>query len=80
MRLGHAMFAGRISGIALFGDELSLAGDAALKLRLNVAATSLLERIGTTGRENRKGNREEERPGLHLLILGIQPRKANRQD
>ena len=82
MRLGHAVLGGRIARVALafaFG-ELPLSGDAAFQLRLHVTAAALFDRIGTTLREDCEGNREEERPGLHLLILGIQPRKANRQD
>ena len=58
MRLGHAVFAGRISGIALFGNELSLAGDAALKLGLNVAAISLLERIGASAGDQHAADRD----------------------
>jgi len=57
MRLRHPVFAGRISGIALLGDELSLAGNAALKLGLNVAATSLLERIGASASDQHVADR-----------------------
>lgn len=58
MGLGNPVFAGWIAGIALFGDELSLAGDAALKLGLNVAATSLLERIGASAGDQQVADRE----------------------
>jgi len=58
MRLRHAVFAGRISRIAVLRDELSLAGDAALKLGLNVAATSLLERIGASASDQHVADRE----------------------
>jgi hypothetical protein len=52
MGLGNAMFAGWIARLSLFGDDISLAGDAALQLRLNVSATSLFERISATARED----------------------------
>jgi hypothetical protein len=52
------MFAGWIAWVSLFGDNISLAGDAALKLGLNVAATSLLERISATAREDCTSDRE----------------------
>ena len=58
MRLRHAVFAGRISGIAILGDELSLTGNAALKLGLNVAATSLFERIGASAGDQHVADRE----------------------
>ena len=58
MGLGNPVLAGWIAGIALFGDELSLAGDAALKLGLNVAATSLLERIGASAGDQHAADRE----------------------
>ncbi|MEY2543572.1 MAG: hypothetical protein QOE81_1033 [Verrucomicrobiota bacterium] len=52
MGLGNAVFAGWIAWVSLFGDNISLAGDAALQLRLNVSATSLFERISATARED----------------------------
>ena len=58
MGLGNPMFAGWIAWVSLFGDNISLAGDAALKLGLNVAATSLLERISATAREDCTSDRE----------------------
>jgi hypothetical protein len=58
MRLRHAVFAGRISGITVFGDELSLTSHSALKLGLNVAATSLLERIGASAGDQHVADRE----------------------
>jgi Na+/H+ antiporter NhaC len=58
MGLGNAVFAGWIAWLALFGDNISLAGDAALKLGLNVAATSLLERIGASAGDQHAADRE----------------------
>jgi len=58
MRLGNAVFAGWIAWLSLFGDNISLAGDAALQLRLNFSATSLFERISATAREDCTSDRE----------------------
>jgi hypothetical protein len=58
MRLRHAVFAGWITGVALFGNELSLAGHAALKLGLNFAASSLLKRIGASAGDQHAADRE----------------------
>ena len=61
MRLGNAMFAGRIAGVSLFGDDLALASDAALQLRLNFSTSSLLERIGATAGERCARDHEQDR-------------------
>jgi hypothetical protein len=53
MRLRNAVFAGWIARIAFFGNNFSLAGDAALQLRLNFSTSSLFERIGATAGEDR---------------------------
>jgi hypothetical protein len=58
MGLGNAMFAGWIAWISLFGDNISLAGDAALQLRLNFFASSLFERISATAGEDCTSDRE----------------------
>ena len=81
MRLRNAMLGRWIAWITLafsFG-ELPLTGDAALQLRLHFTAASLFDRIGATGGENKEENREEERPGLHPLILGMNRVIANCQ-
>jgi hypothetical protein len=52
VRLGDAVFAGGIAWLSLLGNDLSLAGDAALQLRLNFSTTSLFEWIGATARED----------------------------
>jgi hypothetical protein len=58
MRLGNAMFAGWIARVALLRNKLSLAGNAALQLRLNFATTSLFEGIGAANREDCTSDRE----------------------
>lgn len=80
MRLRDAMFAGRIAGLPFLRTELALPGDSALQLRLNFLTSLLFQGIGATDREDGDENREEERPGLHLLILGTKQTKSNRQD
>ena len=61
--------------------ELSLAGHAALQSRANFLAVCLFERIGAAGNKAREKKRDqEERPGLHLLILGMKLAKANPSD
>ena len=77
MRLRNSVFGGGIAGIALFGTDLSLAGDAALQPGANFLAARLFERIGATDCERREENREEKRPGLHRLILGMKRGIAN---
>jgi len=77
MRLGDAMLGGGIAGVALFGAELALTGDAPLQLRLNFGAAPLLHRISATGDEQSASDEEEERPGFHPLILETKRTKAN---
>ena len=77
MRLGYAMLAGRIAGLALLGNDLSLTSNAALKLRLNFAAGSLFERISTATGDQHAADRDQDRQGPHLLILGMNFTKAN---
>jgi hypothetical protein len=80
MRLGNAVFGSRVAGVALFGAELALTGDAPLQLRLNFGAASLLHRISATGDEQSDNDDEEERPGFHPLILETKRTKANRHN
>jgi hypothetical protein len=80
MSLGNAMFSGRIPRISLFGDKLTLAGDAALQLRLNLVTGSLFERIGASAGDQHAADRDQDRQGPHLLILGMKLGNANRQD
>jgi hypothetical protein len=61
MRLGYAMLAGRVAGLAFLGNNLSLTSYAALKLRLNFAAGSLLERIGAATGDQRAADRNQDR-------------------
>jgi hypothetical protein len=69
--LRHAVFAGWVAGFALFGYELSLTGDATLQLRLNFAAASLFEWIGTSTGDKHAADRDQDRQGPHPLILGM---------
>jgi len=55
---------------AIYGADLSLAGNAALQLLADLSGGALFERIGATGREQRACDWDEDRQGLHLLILG----------
>ena len=52
------MFASWIARLSLFGNDLSLAGHAALQLRLNFPTTSLFERISAAAREDCTSDRE----------------------
>jgi hypothetical protein len=61
MGLGNAVFAGWIARIAFFGNNFSLAGDAALQLRLNFSTSSLFERIGATAGEDCTSDHEKDR-------------------
>lgn len=70
MRLRHAMFSGGVAGFPLLRSNLPSPGNAALELRADVLPRALFERIGAAGDECCEKDREEERPGLHLLILG----------
>jgi hypothetical protein len=77
MGLGNAMFSGWVPRISLFGDKLTLAGDAALQLRLNFVTGSLFERIGASAGDQHAADRDQDRQGPHLLILGMNFAKAN---
>ena len=80
MCLRDAVFGCRIARFALLRNKLSLAANAALQLRLYFLATPLLERIGATAGKRCARDREQDRHGLHPLILGMKLAKANRQD
>jgi hypothetical protein len=58
MRLGNAVFRGRVARISLFRDELSLASHAALQLRLDFATSSLFEWVGAADCEDCTSDRE----------------------
>ena len=73
MRLGDAVFAGGITGLALFRDELTLASYASLELRSHVLARSLFERIGASAEGQQAGDCDENRKGPHRLILEMKP-------
>jgi hypothetical protein len=61
MRLGNAVFAGWIARVALLRNKLSLAGNAALQLRLHFLTASLFERIGATTGKCCPSDREQDR-------------------
>ena len=48
---------------------MSLAGDAALEMLLHILNSCLLERIGATAQDQAAHRREQDRDGLHPLIL-----------
>jgi hypothetical protein len=80
MRLRDAVFAGWIAGLSLFGDDLSLTRNAALKLRSHFLTASLFDGIGATAHERRARDCEQDQQGPHPLILGMNLSKANGQD
>jgi len=74
VRLRDPVRAGRVAWFSFLWNDLTLTGQAALKSFTNFLTGCLLERIGAPGEERReeKGD-EEERPGLHPLILETKP-------
>jgi hypothetical protein len=52
------MFCGRVPRISLFGDNLALAGEAALQLGLNFSTVSLFERIGASAGDQHAADRD----------------------
>ena len=48
---------------------MSLAGDAALEMLPNILNSCLFERIGAAARDQAAHRREQDRDGLHPLIL-----------
>jgi hypothetical protein len=77
MRLGYAMLAGRVAGLALLRDDFTLTGQAALKLRSDFLASSMLERISAAAGDQHATDRNQDRQGPHPLILGTNFAKAN---
>jgi len=55
---------------------MTFAGNASLKLALDVFRACLFERIGATADRNRDCDRAQDRPGFHPLILGSKSGKA----
>lgn len=70
MSLRHAVFGSGIAGFSLFGADLALSGNSALKLRFNFTAASLFQRIRTTRHKERDSERKRDQQALHPLILG----------
>jgi len=58
MRLRHAVFAGRITGVALFGNELSLTSHSALEASANFLASCFFKRIGASAGNQHAADRE----------------------
>ena len=77
MRLGHAVLAGGISRVTLFGAELASAGYALFKLGPDLFASPVFKRIGTTAEDQHAADRDKDRKGPHPLILGTKQRIAN---
>ena len=61
MSLRYGVFAGWIAGLSLFGDDLSLTRNAALKLRSHFLTASLFERISATTGKCCPSDREQDR-------------------
>jgi hypothetical protein len=57
--------------------ELSLAGNAPLQSRTNFVTGLLFEGVCATADEREIPDRNQDRPGLHPLILGTKHRIAN---
>ena len=72
------MCAGGIAGVPLTFAfcELSLPGNAAFQSGANFLTSRFLHRVGTAGEEGKEYD-EEERPGLHPLIVGNNDLIAN---
>jgi hypothetical protein len=77
MRRRHAVFSGRVAGVALLRYDFTLAGQAALELRSDFFACSIFERIGATPGDQHAADHNQDRQGLHPLILGMNFAKAN---
>ena len=52
---------------------MSLAGNAALKLRLHFFSAAAFQRIGASAHQQRPGNAEQYRQPFHLSILESKP-------
>jgi hypothetical protein len=77
MGLWHAMLAGRITGLALFRADLAPTCYATLKLRAHFVAGSLFQRISATTKDHHATDRDKNRNGPHLPILGMKFANAN---
>jgi hypothetical protein len=55
---------------AIHRTEFTLPGHAAFELVAHLARGSLFERISATARHQRTSEKDRDRQGLHLLILG----------
>ena len=73
------MFAGGITGLALFRADLAPTCYASLELRSHFIAGSLFEGIGATGEGQQARDCDENREGPHPLILGINVSKSIRR-
>jgi len=73
MSLRHAVFVRRIARFALFGADLSLAGNTAFQLRLHFLTAPLFERISAATGEHCTADREQDRHVFHLHILRSKP-------
>jgi hypothetical protein len=77
MGLWHTVFAGRISRFTLFRADLAATCYAALKLRAHFVAASPFQRIGATTKDHHATDRDKNRNGPHLPILGMKFANAN---
>jgi hypothetical protein len=59
-----------VTGWTIHRAELTLTCDAAFELALDFLCAPLFERIGATAHHQCACDREQDRQGLHLLILG----------
>ena len=73
----HTVFAGRISRFTLFRADLAATCYAALKLRAHFIAGSLFQRVSATTKDRHATDRDNNRNGPHLPILGMKFANAN---
>jgi hypothetical protein len=77
MGLWHTVFAGWISRFTLFRADLAPTCYATLKLRAHFVAGSLFQRISATTKDHHATDRDKNRYGPHLPILGMKFANAN---
>ena len=70
MSLWDAVFGCLIVLSAIHRAEFTLTGYAAFELVAHFARSSLFESVGATARHQRPSEQNQDRQGLHLLILG----------
>ena len=70
MGLRNSVLVCLVAGWAIHRPELTLTGDATFELALDFLCAPLFERIGATAHHHCVSDREQDRQGLHLLILG----------